>query len=99
MRETFYSTHVWCVQATDDDARPPAPQILWPKIKNVYSSATTGGAASSIANQPELLMSKAYSIQFVLRVADTLRSKPKAPKRSECDVSSLKYLAQATPIA
>ena len=50
----------------------------------MYNAATTSGAACSIANQPDLLPSASHGMQFVLRVADALRSKPKAPKRSEC---------------
>jgi hypothetical protein len=71
---------------TNSNAAPS--ELLWSRIQSVYNASTASGAAIGIGNKPSLLLSKTHGISFVLRVADSLRSKPKSPRHTEYAVSS-----------
>jgi hypothetical protein len=56
-------------------AGPPARPQLWDRICGVYEAAQQSGAAFKTETQSELF--RDGGIEFVLRVASSLRAKPK----------------------
>lgn len=57
------------------------PQALWDKITDAYEQAQRSGAAAKYKTHTQILRDPRTNIAFVLRVAESLRDKPKPPKR------------------
>jgi hypothetical protein len=56
---------------------------LWHRIQERYDAAVVCGAASSIANKEFTVEDPTLGVRFILRIAETLKSKPKKPERTE----------------
>lgn len=59
---------------------------LWARITEVYQTATSSGAAQSIKATQNVIEDTELGIKFVVYVAESLNTKPKAPPRTECAV-------------
>ena len=55
-------------------------QITWGKVVETYGKAQESGAASKYKTHTKILTDQRLSLNFVLRVSDALRDKPKPPK-------------------
>jgi Ap4A phosphorylase N-terminal domain len=64
------------------DASPQA--TLWSRIKEVYQTATTTGAAQGIKATRNVIEDSDLGVCFVVYVAESLNKKPTAPLRTKC---------------
>lgn len=65
------------------EASADAP-TLWERIREVYRTATSTGAAQGIKTTQTAIEDAELGIKFLIYVADSLNKKPKAPARTEC---------------
>lgn len=79
-------TSVRCSQASSaaSEAVPVDCAQLWNRIQQVYSTATSTEAASSIDTSLETVLSRESGVRFLLRVAAKLKDKPQAKKTDPC---------------
>ena len=57
-----------------------AQQFTWDKVVQTYDKAQNSGAASKYSTHTQIVTDQRLSLDFVLRVSDSLRDKPKPPK-------------------
>lgn len=50
---------------------------LWQRVVNIYDKAQDSGAATKTKPKVELFKDEDYGVEFVLRLAEILKSKPK----------------------
>ena len=55
-------------------------QVTWDKVIQTYDKAQKSGAASKYKTHTQVVTDQRLSLNFVLRVSDALRDKPKPPK-------------------
>lgn len=55
-------------------------QFAWGKVIQTYEKAQESGATSKYKTNTQILTDQRLSINFVLRVSQSLRDKPKPPK-------------------
>ena len=53
----------------------------WQDIKQTYEAAEQNGAIYQIKTKPEKLEDKRLGLTFVVQIAESLRDKPKSPKK------------------
>jgi hypothetical protein len=70
--------------ASSPDASAKAE--LWSRIKEVYQTATSTGAAQGIKATRNVIEDSDLGVHFVVYVAESLNKKPAAPQRTECVV-------------
>ena len=54
--------------------------FTWDKVIQTYDKAQKSGAASKYNTHTQVVTDQRLSLNFVLRVSDSLRDKPKPPK-------------------
>ena len=54
--------------------------FAWEKVIQTYDKAQDSGATSKYNTNTQILTDQRLSINFVLRVSESLRDKPKPPK-------------------
>lgn len=55
-------------------------QLTWDKVIQTYNKAQESGAAAKYKTHTQIVTDPRLSLNFVLRVSDSLRDKPKPPK-------------------
>ena len=61
-------------------SRIEGQQAVWDQIVDTYDKAQSSGASSKFKTHVQILDGRRVPINFVLRVSESLRDKPKPPK-------------------